>query len=422
MPPNEAPQFWSAWVCHLEAETAAVRAAEQVVRRAAGTPIDVVFVFVSAPLAPASEVAIAAIHDRLHPKALIGVSTAAVISDGIEFEREPAVSILAASLPGCLIHTFSDRDVPAVPEPLDQATIDELRRAVFPQGREAVAMLLVDPYSVPMHRLLPAFNAARPNAETLIVGGMASGGDAPGQCAVYHAGQVRRHGFVGVSIAGPITAHAIVSQGCRPIGQPMVITKAKGNVILGLGGLPALDVVRETIDSLSESDAAAARTGLMIGRVVSEYRDRFGRDDFLIRNLLGAEETTSAIAVSDLVRVGQTVQFHIRDPRTAKEDLALLLDAQQLHAAPLGGVLVTCERRGSGFFGTPNHDAAKVARAFASTVSAERRAKGGVEIDPQEPTIPIAGFYASSEIGPIAGAAQMHSQTACLLLFRPKSD
>lgn len=420
MQKDGSPQFWSAWASHLEAETAAVRAAEQVVRRAAGATIDLAFVFVSAPLAPATEVAVAAIHDRLRPGALIGVSTAAVISDGIEFEGEPAISILAASLPGCRIRTFTDRDVPAVPDPLDGATVDAVRQAVFPDGCEAVAILFVDPFSVPMHRLLPAFNAARPTSETVIVGGMASGGEAPGQCAVVCGDKVRRHGLVGVSLSGPISAHAIVSQGCRPIGQPMVITKAKGNVILGLGGRPALEVVRETIDLLDESDAAAARAGLMIGRVVSEYRERFGRDDFLIRNVLGAEETTNAIAVSDLVRVGQTVQLHVRDPRTAKEDLALLLDAQQLHETPLAGVLVTCERRGSGFFGISNHDASKVARAFAAGVSAERRAKGGVEIDPQEPVLPVAGFYASSELGPIAGNAQMHSQTACLLLFRSR--
>ena len=32
-----------------------------------------------------------------------------------------------------------------------------------------------------------------------------------------------------------------MSQGCRPIGKPLRITKVDGNVVLELGGKPALD-------------------------------------------------------------------------------------------------------------------------------------------------------------------------------------
>ena len=50
----------------------------------------------------------------------------------------------------------------------------------------------------------------------------------------------------------------------------------------------------------------------------------------LRRPLLGVEEQHNAIAVNELVKVGQTVRLHLRDARTADEDLGMLLDAQQL--------------------------------------------------------------------------------------------
>lgn len=415
-----APVFWSAWASHSEAGAAAVRASEQLVRHFAGRSVDLAFVFISSQLVPAAEVALSAIRDRLRPRELIGVSAAAAVCNALEFEGEPAITILAAHLPGCQIHTFTDRDLPPVPEsPVD---LSEMRRAVFPRGDESLSVLFVDPFSVPLHRLLPAINAAKPGKDTTIVGGMASGGASPGQCVVLTSTEVRRHGMVGVSISGNLRADALVSQGCRPLGQPMVITKAKGNVILELGGRPALQAVQDMIDTFSEVDRKAIAGGLMIGRAVSEYRDRFGRGDFLIRKVLGVEPNTNALAISDLVKVGQTVQLHICDPKTADDDLAMLLDVQRLNDPPAGVLLVTCSGRGRAFFGRPNADAGRISRAFTPSQAAEQLAKGGVEIDPQSATVPLAGFLAAGEIGPMAGQSHIHAQTVCAMLFRARDN
>jgi small ligand-binding sensory domain FIST len=84
--------------------------------------------------------------------------------------------------------------------------------------------------------------------------------------------------------------------------------------------------VTQAHGSLTEAEVALVeRGGLQIGRVIDEHRDTFGRGDFLLRSVLGADRRNGAVAVGDVVPVGTTVQFHLRDARTADEDLQVLL-------------------------------------------------------------------------------------------------
>jgi small ligand-binding sensory domain FIST len=250
------------------------------------------------------------------------------------------------------------------------------------------------------------------------VGGMASGGTSPGGNALILDDRVHRSGLVGVSLRGAVRVDTVVSQGCRSVGSTLIVTKARKNVVLGLGGRPALQVVRELVEELPEDDKKLLEKGLFLGIVINEYKDRFGRDDFLIRNVVGVDEHHDAVALNAMVRVGQTVRFHLRDAKTADEDLALLLDAQQLRDPPLGAMLVTCNSRGSRLFDSPHHDASMVTRAFSSTPAGEELARGGEPITAQAPSLPLAGFFANGEIGPVGAESYLHAHSACLTLFR----
>ncbi len=181
-----------------------------------------------------------------------------------------------------------------------------------------------DPWTTPLPQLMSALDETSPQSP--LIGGMASGARAQGQNRLIKNDIVAGDGFVGVSLAGAIEVQSVVSQGCKPIGSPMVITRAKENIIEQLGGKPALVVLREVVDALNEADRALLQHGLLIGRAISEYRERFGRGDFLVRNIVGADQENGAIAVGDFARVGQTVQFHVRDAATADEDLSLMLE------------------------------------------------------------------------------------------------
>ena len=261
-------------------------------------------------------------------------------------------------------------------------------------------IMLADPFSTPITRLLPAITGyGGPDRPIPVVGGMSSGASQPGHNAMVIDDKPVRNGAVGVTISGKMAVDIIVSQGCRPVGKPIVVTKAKGNVIQELGGRQALDCVQEMAGELGEEERELLSAGLLVGTVINEYKARFGRGDFLVRNLLGYDKQHGAIAVGDMPRVGQTVQFHVRDAETAHEDLQLLLDGQQLDDTPLGALLITCNGRGSRLF--ENEDSRDV-----QTI----RSRLG--------EIPLAGFFAAGEIGPIGDESFLHGHTASLAIFR----
>jgi small ligand-binding sensory domain FIST len=270
--------------------------------------------------------------------------------------------------------------------------------------------------------MLPAINRAR-SGKSPVFGGMASAANTAGGNTLILNDRVFRSGAVGISLRGSLHVDTVLSQGCRPFGPTMVVTKAKGNMIFELGGRNAIDVAQETVVELGENYSQMLAGGLFIGRVIDEYKGRFGRNDFLIRSVVGVDQNRGALAVADRVRVGQTIRLHCRDAVTAHEDLALLLDAQKLYDKPKGVMLITCNGRGRRMFGateTPNdHDALAVARAFTQGHGGEFLSKPGKPFEPQiEVPVPLAGFFANGEIGPVGEQSFVHGHTACLVLFR----
>lgn len=363
-----------------------------------------------------------ALGRAIRPRLLLGTTAETVIAGGRELERTPAIAVLAAHLPGVDVRPFySDSLEHSAGHGEEGARAVRELIGAGPLLRSTI--LFADPFSTPLTRLLPLLNAARVQDRNgrpagAVIGGMASGAAKAGGNALLLNNRVFNTGFVGVSLSGPIRVDAVVSQGCRAIGDNMIITKAKNNVIYELGGRPALDALRGLLDTLGDHERTLLKQGLFVGRVVSEYKDHYGRGDYLIRNVAGVNPKTNFIAVYDLVRVGQTVCFHIRDAQTAEEDLELLLDAQQLHGPPAGVLLITCTGRGRNLFDRRHHDAAAIQRAFLETEPGSEQAKSGRVLNPDDPGIPLAGFFAAGEIGPVGEASYLHGHSACAVMFR----
>jgi len=373
-------------------------AAERVIgecRDAMGYRVDLVFAFFTTHHRDNAQEVLERVWLELDPQTVVGCSAEGVIGGDREIEREPGLAVLAASVPDVRVHPFhvagrSDwRQILSDEEELKD------RLGLGPQTRAVI--LFGDPFTTPLDPLLLAADAAAPGVP--VVGGMASSGRQPGQNLLLRNDEAFDQGVVGVSLGGPIAVDTVVSQGCRPIGRPLVITRARENIVEQLGGKPAMEMLRETVMDLPEEQKELLQNGLLIGRAISEYRERFGRGDFLVRNLVGVEEQSGAIALADYVKTGQTVQFHVRDAQTADEDLALLLEAQKLAEAPAGGLLFSCNGRGTRLFPEPCHD-----------IRATRAAL---------PKTSVAGFFAAGELGPVGGKNFVHGHTASLALFRP---
>jgi small ligand-binding sensory domain FIST len=411
---------------------AAEEAADQALEGLAGATADLALVFLSPHYIEHAAMLARTLRERLRVETLLGISTSTPIAGASEAEHGPALSLLCASLPGVAIHAFTHDDLepPEREEDAGKSWVGPI--GITPDHR--ATMLFVDPTSVPIMKLLPAFNAAvrlgagavdgggggNPlTASHSLFGGIASAGSKPGSNVLLLNDRVLRHGLAGLSLSGNLHVDCVVSQGCRPVGPTFLVTRSRNNIIFELGGKPALEAIQAVVGELPDSDREQVREGLMLGVVIDEYKPRFGRGDYLIRNIVGVDTTHKCIAVADFPRVGQTVRLHLRDARTAHEDLALLMDAQRLYDPPLGALLITCNSRGERLFKSRSHDAGIVQRAFLPGEPGEQAAKAGESLDPSRPPpVPLAGFHAAGEIGPIGGTTFLHGQTACVAVFR----
>ncbi len=331
------------------------------------------------------------IYAALGAKVLVGCTAESVASNGLEYENGPAISVWAACLPGCHLDAFHIAF---------QRTLDGLLTIGAPSAEEATpspraAFLLADPFSCSVDSMLSHFSEEFSGLPVL--GGMASGASAPGENRLFLNDGEYDQGAVGVVIGGPVSIRSVVSQGCRPIGKPFVVTRSNRNIVNELGGRPALEQLNTLYRDSEPGDQQLIQKGLHLGLAMSEYRENFGRGDFLIGNIVGADRESGAVALGNLVRTGQTVQFHVRDANTADEDLRTLL-SHSLESGPAGGGLIfSCNGRGTRMFPKPHHDATAI-RDLAGE-------------------IPLAGFFAQGELGPIDGQNYIHGFTASVALF-----
>jgi small ligand-binding sensory domain FIST len=345
-----------------------------------GTGPDLALLFVTPPHAGALEDAAKAVQAIIEPATLLGCAAVGVVGNGQEVERTPGVVLWAGNV-GTVVPVqlwFDGSDIHGWPEGAED---------------QAQALLLIgDPFTFPVDQLITELDGRIP-----IIGGMASAAQGAGGNRLVLDDDIINHGAVGALISYETDLQTVVSQGCRPIGQALTVTRAERNIVYEMGGqAPLVRLVDMARTELSEDDVRLVNEGLHLGLVIDEHKPDFERGDFLIRNVLGGDQENGAIAIGDEVAVGTTVQFHVRDANAADEELRLLLQDRKAD----GGLLFTCNGRGIGMFGTPDHDASVLAELVG---------------DP-----PTAGFFAMGELGPVGGRNFMHGFTASVALFRDR--
>ena len=376
----------------------AVRAAAAQLGAAPDTA-DLAIVFVSSAYGLDVRPALENLAEVVGARTVLGTTAESVLCNGVEHERGPAVAVWLARMPEATIVPVSIEHVttPDGGMVVGWPPEDDAGNAV-PWPAHATLLLLADPFSFPIDSFLE--RAAQDHPGLPIVGGMASGGLRPGGNTLAIGSRTYDSGAVGVLVGGGVRIRPVVSQGCRPIGGPFVITKAEANLIVELGGRRALDRLKEVFETLGPADRALVRSALFIGRAATEFRDRFGPGDFLVRSVAGADPDSGALEIGDVVRTGQTVQFHVRDAASAHDDLGTLLhSARAAGAAPAGALVFTCNGRGTRLFAEPHHDARSLADAFGPLAA--------------------AGFFAQGELGPIGRLNCLHGFTASIALVEP---
>jgi small ligand-binding sensory domain FIST len=159
----------------------------------------------------------------------------------------------------------------------------------------------------------------------------------------------------------------------------------------------------EIFEKCSVQERALAQQAIFIGLAMNEYVHQFKRGDFVIRNLIGVDQQNGALYVSDLVQVGETIQFHVRDKQSADEDLHVMLQdmkAKLQKRKPAGALIFCCNGRGERLFSIKDHDTGAIQKSIGP--------------------FPQGGFFCAGEIGPVGGKNFIHGFTSSVALFFPR--
>ena len=391
---TSAKKFGAALSAGADWREAVQEAVFQAARGLEGASCDLLILFVADLFTGLNPAELAAAAQKALPsRDIVAVNASGVLGGSREIEFAPAVSAFALSAPDAKIKTFhfSPRELASLESPA--ALIEALD--VYPTEKPRF-LLFADPASFDVETSLGLFNAAYPGAPA--VGGLASGYAIGKPSWLLLGSDVLTEGLVGCVLTGAIDFNIAVAQGCRPIGKPWLVTKASENLVYQLGGRPALETLKETLEEISPREQALARRALFAGILMDEKRRDFKAGDFLVRHILGFDPPNGAMALGAEPRPGQTIQFLVRDAKTSADDLREWLDGLALKpGVRYGALLSSCCGRGRGLYGKPDHDSALIQKTLGP--------------------IPLAGFFANGEIGPVLGRNYVHGYTSSLVVI-----
>lgn len=354
---------------------------------------DLGFLFISNLSKTATAEVGALLKSKLNLKNLIGCTCAGIISTSSEIEYQPGTTLILGKFPDVKIKPFS----------LNQTAMNEIQSnedwykffGIDPTEQPKF-IVFPDPFMLDMDYFLQSINTAYKNSP--VVGGLSSLASKAGGNTLILDDEHFTEGMVGVVLTGNVNIDTVVSQGCRPVGDTYIITKAQDNIIFELAGQPFYKVLEGVMLNGTDRDRELAQEAIFVGIAMNEYKDKFKRGDFLVRGVIGLDPENGAGAVAEYVQAGQTIQFHLRDAATATEDLNALLETEHKNLPkPKGALVFSCNGRGMNLFSEKNHDIDIIQKRVGP--------------------VPAAGFFCAGEIGPVGGSNFLHGFTNSIALF-----
>jgi small ligand-binding sensory domain FIST len=382
------------WAAALSEQPAAREALGEVLaqlqERLRGEEPDLVLLFLSSQHRGQARAILDGVRQRYPRCRVFGCTASGVLGAGREIERREGLSAIAARLPRVALGALYCRPG-VVPDVARLASAFGVTAADDPHF-----LVLGDPHDPTLVQLLAVLDEAYPRA--VKVGGLFSG-SAPGEGLLIDDDLLRSEGSMVLALSGNLRVHGLLSQGCRPVGEPMIVTRCRDNVIEQLNVGKPVEALRKLFGSLDAREQALCRHALHLGLEMKANAHEFHAGDFLVREVLGLDPNSGAMAVGARMQDYQVVQFHLRDGLSAARDLdrqfARLPDdaAVRWRAA----LMFSCTGRGQALFGVPNHDSDALARRLGS--------------------LPVAGFFAAGEIGRVEGTTFIHGYTSAIALF-----
>jgi small ligand-binding sensory domain FIST len=327
---------------------------------------------------------------------VIGCTARGVVGDGHEVEQRRGLSAIAASLPGVQVRAthIENNDLPG-----DDETA---WHAQFGAADDApMFIVLSDAFTFEPQAFASSLD--RIFAGSVTIGGIASGAQAAGAVRLHNDAGVHNSGAVVAVLRGAVRIDTVVAQGCRPIGEPMLVTEHRDNKILALAGQKPVTVLRDLYRELNARDRKLFEHSLFVG-IEMQDRVEYQTGDFLVRHIIGTEADSGAVIVNASLSPWQVVQFHLRDARTSRADLEAVLrrfNADHPDVQPAGALMFSCLGRGLHLYQRPDHDTDLFREHFGD--------------------VPLGGFFCNGEIGPVGGQTFLHGYTSVFALFSPTS-
>ena len=389
------------WASAVDTDTslpaAIERAAEKLFNDLGKQDPDLLFVFVSSQHAARFEAVSELLRREFEGTYLFGCCASAVIGAGQEIEDRAAISLTGAILPGVRMRG-THLDAAQVPPVYAERHVWEDAMHLT-ANQQPSFLILTDPFSFETETFVKGLDRVFPGS--VKIGGLASGAKQVGSTALYLGDRVYHSGAITLSLTGDIQVDAIVTQGCRPIGEPMFVTAAHENLIREIDGHAARDVLSDLFEKLPPADRDLFSQSLFLGLAIRADATEYAPGDFLIRNILGMDPQSGALWVNAEIPPRSVVQFHFRDAAAAALDLERALT--EYRESPLfvpsgGALLFSCNGRGADLYGQPDHDSNAFRRLVAD--------------------VPLGGFFCNGEVGPVQDSTFLHGHTSAFAVFR----
>ncbi len=338
-----------------------------------------------------------------------------IASNNVEYFDEPAMAVMLCELAHDQYRVFSG--------------VSPLPPASSGRFKAHTALLHADAATPDLAELVDEM--AQRTASGYVFGGLASGRSGTVQFALSAHGNLKGHGAAGGVFSGGLSGVAFardpsggmglmsrVTQGCRPVSIDHEITACESNVVTGLDGQPALDVLLAdlgiSMDQPREAMARVRATLVGLSRPAEALHDAPARSgysrrgqfsaDVLVRHLIGLDMARKGIAIAELAQPGMRLAFCERNREAARADLirvcaeireelepqevtlevATALGAPEAESSPhaarriAGAIYVSCSGRGGPHFGGPSAELQIVRHALGD--------------------VPLVGFFAGGEI------------------------
>ncbi|MCP4772072.1 MAG: hypothetical protein GY879_11765 [Planctomycetes bacterium] len=373
-------------VSTIENSAQAVVEAMEKIRAAIGREPDLLTVFFSPHHRVNARVMLDLIHAELRPRHVVGSSMSGVVGGGREFQAGPGVAIWAAHLPNTQVFPF-------------HLELEEEKSRIigWPDMPDtASAMMIAEPFGFPLE---PFFTSLRTQEKLpVLIGGIASGADRRGENVFIFDHAIAKEGAVGFVLDGAYRLEPVLAQGCRPVGPRFEVTRCQDNVLLELGGRPAYEELSEVLIAIGEEERRNFMRAPHVGILPMQNRTGEPGRDMLVRGVMGVDPQAGAVAITDHLGEGMSVQFQARDREAAHSELASSLElAGSFCGKVLGALQFSCTGRGLQLFQRADHDIQTIHDYW--------------------PDLAVSGGFVAGEIGPVCGLPYIHGLAACIGLL-----